>query len=246
MRLIATCDVIVENFTRVCWIKSAWISLVQSVRPDAIMLRMRLRPRRAVAGQPAFAHVIEAAPGSAGCRLPDRNPYEPYSVGDPNAGVRSTRCWRWSIPPSGQGVHIEAAMVDAALNVAAEQVISTRRRGAVVATRREPRPDSGAPKTLPHQRDRRVRPARLLGGVAVATDEQWAGLRRAGDRTGRRPRAATADGRRRPRSQMSTCAWCEERRRRVVEALWSNGGRWQGVHRTANRAAATRPGFSKM
>ena len=39
---------------------------------------------------PAFAYVIEAASAVSWLTgYPDRNPYEPYSIGDPNAGVHA-------------------------------------------------------------------------------------------------------------------------------------------------------------
>jgi crotonobetainyl-CoA:carnitine CoA-transferase CaiB-like acyl-CoA transferase len=64
-RLIATCDVIVENFTpRVLEQIGLDFAAVQAVRPDAIMLRM---PGFGLDGpwrdNPAFAYVIEAASG---------------------------------------------------------------------------------------------------------------------------------------------------------------------------------------
>jgi crotonobetainyl-CoA:carnitine CoA-transferase CaiB-like acyl-CoA transferase len=103
MRLIATCDVIVENFTpRVLDQIGLDFAAVQSVRPDAIMLRM---PGFGLDGpwrdNPAFAYVIEAASGISwltGYR--DRNPYEcrTRSAIPMPACMRSTRCCsRWSI-----------------------------------------------------------------------------------------------------------------------------------------------------
>ncbi len=77
MRLIATCDVIVENFTpRVLDQIGLDFAAVQAVRPDAIMLRM---PGFGLDGpwrdNPAFAYVIEAASGISWLTgYPDRNP----------------------------------------------------------------------------------------------------------------------------------------------------------------------------
>lgn len=64
---------------------------VKAVRPDVIMVRM---PGFGLDGpwrdNPAFAYVIEAAAGISWLTgYPDRNPYEPYSVGDPNAGIHA-------------------------------------------------------------------------------------------------------------------------------------------------------------
>ena len=91
-RLIATCDVIVENFTpRVLDQIGLDFAAVQALRPDAILLRM---PGFGLDGpwrdNPAFAYAIEAAAGLSWLTgYPDRNPYEPYSIGDPNAGVHA-------------------------------------------------------------------------------------------------------------------------------------------------------------
>ena len=170
IRLIATCDVIVENFTpRVLDQIGLDFAAVQAVRPDAIMLRM---PGFGLDGpwrdNPAFAYVIEAASGISWLTgYPDRNPYEPYSVGDPNAGIHALNALLLALEHrrrTGEGVLVEAAMVDAALNVAAEQVIEYSAYGALLERDGQPRTDGGAAEPVPHQRDRRVRPRRLLGG----------------------------------------------------------------------------------
>ena len=168
-RLIATCDVIVENFTpRVIDQIGLDFAAVQAIRPDAIMLRM---PGFGLDGpwrdNPAFAYVIEAASGISWLTgYPDRNPYEPYSVGDPNAGIHALNALLVALEHrrlTGQGVLLEAAMVDAAINVAAEQAHRVLRLRRAAGTRRQPRTDGGAAEPVPHQRDRRVRPRRLLG-----------------------------------------------------------------------------------
>ncbi len=234
MRLIATCDVIVENFTpRVLDQIGLDFAAVQAVRPDAIMLRM---PGFGLDGpwrdNPAFAYVIEAASGISWLTgYPDRNPYEPYSVGDPNAGVHALNALLLALEHrrrTGQGVHIEAAMVDAALNVAAEQVIEYSAYGALLQ-RAGNRGPTAAPQNL--YRTNEIDEFGRLDcwvAVAVATDEQWAGLR---DALGRPdwatdPALATADGRRRHHDLVDQhlTAWCERRSSdEVVEALWSHG-----------------------
>ena len=234
MRLIATCDVIVENFTpRVLDQIGLHFAAVQAVRPDAIMLRM---PGFGLDGpwrdNPAFAYVIEAASGISWLTgYPDRNPYEPYSVGDPNAGVHALNALLLALEhrrQTGQGVHIEAAMVDAALNVAAEQVIEYSAYGAVLQ-----RAGNGGPTAAP-QNLYRTNEIDEFGrrdcwvAVAVVTDEQWAGLRDAlgGPDWATDPALATADGRRRHHDLIDEhlTAWCEGRAGdEIVEALWSHG-----------------------
>ena len=234
MRLIATCDVIVENFTpRVLDQIGLDFAAVQSVRPDAIMLRM---PGFGLDGpwrdNPAFAYVIEAASGISwltGYR--DRNPYEPYSVGDPNAGVHALNALLLALEHrrrTGQGVHIEAAMADAALNVAAEQVIEYSAYGALLQ-RDGNRGPTAAPQNLYRTNEIDEFGRRdCWVAVAVATDEQWTGLCVAMGRPdwATDPALSTADGRRQHHDRIDEhlSAWCEERRGDgIVEALWSNG-----------------------
>ena len=101
--LIATCDVIVENFTpRVLDQIGLDFAAVRSIRPDTVLVRM---PGFGLEGpwrdNPAFAYVIEAA---SGVELADRLP-GPHtrmtrirSVTPTPACTRSTRyCSRWSI-----------------------------------------------------------------------------------------------------------------------------------------------------
>ena len=234
MRMIATCDVIVENFTpRVLDQIGLDFAAVQSVRPDAIMLRM---PGFGLDGpwrdNSAFAYVIEAASGISwltGYR--DRNPYEPYSVGDPNAGVHALNALLLALEHrrrTGQGVHIEAAMADAALNVAAEQVIEYSAYGALLQ-RDGNRGPTAAPQNLYRTNEIDEFGRRdCWVAVAVATDEQWTGLCVALGRPdwATDPALSTADGRRQHHDRIDEhlSAWCEERRGDgIVEALWSNG-----------------------
>ena len=185
LRFIATCDVVVENFTpRVLDQIELDFAAVQAIRPDAIMLRM---PGFGLDGpwrdNPAFAYVIEAASGISWLTgYPDRNPYEPYSVGDPNAGVHALNALLLALEHrrhTGQGVFIEAAMVDAAINVAAEQVIEYSANGALLQ-RAGNRGPTAAPQNLyrTNEIDEFGR-ADCWVAVAVSTDDQWEGLRAA-------------------------------------------------------------------
>ena len=132
---------------------------------------------------PAFAYVIEAASGISWLTgYPDRNPYEPYSVGDPNAGVHALNALLLALEHrrrTGQGVFIEAAMVDAAINVAAEQVIEYSANGALLQ-RAGNRGPTAAPQNLyrTNEIDEFGR-ADCWVAVAVSTDDQWEGLRAA-------------------------------------------------------------------
>ncbi|WP_237052066.1 SDR family NAD(P)-dependent oxidoreductase, partial [Mycobacterium avium] len=135
---MATCDVIVENFTpRVLDAIGLDFATVQSIRADAVIVRM---PGFGLTGpwrdNPAFAYVIESASGLSWLTgYPDRTPYDPYSIGDPCAGVHALNAILLALEHrrrTGEGVFVEAAMVDAALSIAAEQVIEYSAYGALL------------------------------------------------------------------------------------------------------------------
>ena len=90
--LISTCDVVVENFTpRVLDQLGIDYESLRAVRPDLVMVRMPGfgldGPWRDLA---AFAFVIEDASGLTWLTgHPDLLPFEPYCVGDPNAGLHA-------------------------------------------------------------------------------------------------------------------------------------------------------------
>ncbi len=233
-RLIATCDVIVENYTpRVLDQLGLDHAAVRAIRPDAIMVRM---PGFGLDGpwrdQAAFGFVIEDASGLTWLTgHPDRNPVEPYSIGDPNAGVHALNGLLLALEHrrrTGEGVLVEASMVDAALNVAAEQVIEYSAYGALLE-RAGNRGPAAAPQNLYRTAD-----TDEFGGndswvaIAVATDEQWNALR---DALGRPdwamdPDLSTAEGRRAHHDEIDEhlAAWCGGRGADgIVDRLWPAG-----------------------
>jgi crotonobetainyl-CoA:carnitine CoA-transferase CaiB-like acyl-CoA transferase len=233
-RLIATSDVIVENFTpRVLDQIGLDFAAVQAIRPDAILLRM---PGFGLDGpwrdKPAFAYVIEAASGVSWLTgYPDRNPYEPYSVGDPNAGVHAINALLLALESrrrTGEGVLIEAAMIDAALNIAAEQVIEYSAYGTLLQ-RNGNRGPTAAPQNLYKTAD--VDEFGRLDSwvaIAVANDEQWTGLCEALGRPAWAldPALSNADGRRQRHDLIDEQlgAWCRDRRGDdIVGYLWDAG-----------------------
>ncbi len=178
-RLIATCDVVVENFTpRVLDQIGLDFEAVQAIRPDVVMLRM---PGFGLDGpwrdNPAFAYAIESASGLSWLTgYPDRPPFEPYSLGDPNAGVHALNGLLLALEHrrrTGQGVFVEAAMVDAALSISAEQVIEYSAYGALL-DRAGNRGPTAAPQNLYRAADidEFGRPDTWVA-VAVANDDQW-------------------------------------------------------------------------
>jgi crotonobetainyl-CoA:carnitine CoA-transferase CaiB-like acyl-CoA transferase len=233
-RLIATSDVIAENFTpRVLDQIGLDFAAIQAIRPDAILLRM---PGFGLDGpwrdNPAFAYVIEAASGVSWLTgYPDRNPYEPYSIGDPNAGVHAANALLLALEfrrSTGEGVMIEAAMVDAALNIAAEQVIEYSAYGELLH-RAGNRGPAAAPQNLYRTAD--VDEFGRLDSwvaIAVADDEQWAGLC---DALGRPQWAldeklSTAAGRRDWHDLIDEhlSTWCADRGGDdIVQCLWDLG-----------------------
>ena len=233
-RLIATCDVIVENYTpRVMDQIGLDFDTVQQLRPGAIMVRM---PGFGLDGpwrdNPAFAYIIEDASGLSWLTgYPDRNPYEPYSVGDPNAGVHALNALLLALEHrrrTGEGVLVEAAMVDAALNIAAEQVIEYSAYGALLE-RDGNRGPAAAPQNLYRSVDiDEFGRADSWVAVAVATDEQWLLLRDAIGRPGwaMEPALETVDGRRAQHDLIDEhlSAWCGQRSSAdIVDCLWSAG-----------------------
>lgn len=233
-KLVATADVIVENFTpRVLEQIGLDFDTVRQLRSDAILLRM---PGFGLDGpwrdNPAFAYAIEAAAGVSWLTgFPDRNPYEPYSVGDPNAGVHALNALLLALEHrrrTGEGILVEAAMVDAALNIAAEQVIEYSAYGALLQ-RDGNRGPTAAPQNLYRTSDIDEF-GRLDSWVAVAisTDEQWTALCEALGRPAwaADPSLATAAGRREHHDLIDSRlgAWCAERSGdEIVELLWPAG-----------------------
>ncbi|MGA7050557.1 MAG: CoA transferase [Mycobacterium sp.] len=233
-RLIATCDVIVENFTpRVLDQIGLDFAAVQAVRPDVVMLRM---PGFGLDGpwrdNPAFAYAIESAAGLSWLTgYPDRPPYEPYSIGDPNAGVHALNGLLLALEHrrrTGQGVLVEAAMVDAALSISAEQVIEYSAYGALLG-RAGNRGPTAAPQNLYRTADidEFGRPDSWVA-VAVATDDQWRCLC---DALGSPswavdPRLSTVAGRRahEDRIDEQLAAYCRDRDiDDIVATLWDAG-----------------------
>lgn len=233
-RLIPTCDVIVENFTpRVIDQLGLDFESVRALRDDIVMVRM---PGFGLDGpwrdNPAFAYIIEDATGLSWLTgYPDRNPFEPYSIGDPNAGVHALNAVQLALEHrrrTGEGMLVEAAMADAALSVAAEQVIEYSAYGALLQ-RSGNRGPAAAPQNIYQVAgiDEFGRDDSWVA-IAVDTDAQWLALR---DALGC-PAWAMAD-------ELTTAAvrhvrhddideqlgaWCRARTADdVVETLWGAG-----------------------
>ncbi|MFC8530098.1 CoA transferase [Nocardia sp. NPDC057227] len=231
-KLVATCDVVVENYTpRVLEQIGLDAASVRALRPDIVMVRM---PGFGLDGpwrdNPAFAYVIEDTSGiTALTGYPDTNPIEPYCIGDPNAGVHALNALLLALEHrrrTGQGVVIEAAMVEAAMNVAAEQVIEYSAYGALLA-RDGNRGPAAAPQNLYRAAgtDEFGRED-LWVAIAVADDAQWRRLRAALGTPvwSLDPELCTAAGRRRQHDLLDRhlADWCAERSPdEIVSLVWA-------------------------
>jgi crotonobetainyl-CoA:carnitine CoA-transferase CaiB-like acyl-CoA transferase len=125
-------------------------------------------------------------------------------------------------------VVVEAAMVDAALNVAAEQVLEHSAYGALLG-REGNRGPGAAPQNLYRTADADEDGTRdTWVAIAVTTDDEWAALRTTLDspRWAMDPALDTAAGRHAQHDLLDEhlAAWCEERSAdAVVDCLWTAG-----------------------
>jgi crotonobetainyl-CoA:carnitine CoA-transferase CaiB-like acyl-CoA transferase len=233
-RVIATCDVVVENYTpRVLDQLGLDYDTLRAEIQDLIMLRM---PGFGLEGPwrelSAFAFVIEDASGLTWLTgHPDLLPWEPYCVGDPNAGLHAVFGLMLALrhrERTGEGGLVEAAMVDAAINVAAEQVTEFSEYRSLLS-----RGGNRGPMAAPQNVYQVAGPDEwgrddCWVAIAVADDKQWAALRRAlGDpEWAAEPAFATAAGRVHGHDRIDAYlqAWCRDRPAdEVVERLWSAG-----------------------
>jgi crotonobetainyl-CoA:carnitine CoA-transferase CaiB-like acyl-CoA transferase len=233
-RFVATCDVVIENYTpRVLDQLGLDYKTLQQERPDLVMLRM---PGFGLDGpwrdQAAFAFVIEDASGLTWLTgHPDLLPFEPYTVGDPNAGLHALYGLLLALKhrqKTGQGGLVEAAMVDAALNVTAEQAIEYSAYGALL-TRQGNRGPCAAPQNLYEvaKPDANAR-GDFWVAIAVSTDEQWKSLRGVlGEPTwAADPEFETEAGRVRAHDRIDDGLgeWCRDKLAdEVVALLWAAG-----------------------
>jgi crotonobetainyl-CoA:carnitine CoA-transferase CaiB-like acyl-CoA transferase len=233
-KVVATCDVVIENYTpRVLDQLGLEYESLKADRPDLVMLRM---PGFGLDGPwrdlSAFAFVIEDASGLTWMTgHPDLLPFEPYTIGDPNAGLHALFALQVALEhraKTGEGGLVEAAMVDAGLNVAAEQLIEASAYGALLA-RAGNRGPTAAPQNL-YQAAAPDDDGRDDSWVAlaVATDKQWASLRAAlgNPEWAADPALATAAGRRDSHDHIDTFLqqWCRTRTADdIVRLLWDAG-----------------------
>jgi crotonobetainyl-CoA:carnitine CoA-transferase CaiB-like acyl-CoA transferase len=229
-RFLPTCDVVVENYTpRVMEQLGLDLPTIRRHRPDAIVVRM---PGFGLDGPwrdiSAFAFIIEDASGLTWMTgYPDELPVEPYTIGDPNAGLHALIGLLVALEHrrrTGEGVLVEAAMIEAAINITAEQVIEHSAYGALLS-RNGNRGPTAAPQNLYPTGD--DEPDRWVA-IAVADDAQWRALCGVlGDPPwSQDPELATAAGRHRHHDRIDEhlADWTSAHTTdEIVNALWSAG-----------------------
>ena len=225
-RLIRSADVVTENFSaRVMDNFGLGWDRVHALNPRAIMVRMPAfgldGPWRDRAG---FAMTVEQASGLAWITGYDDMPLVPRGPCDPIGGMHAVFALLLALEHrrrSGEGQLVEVPLVEAALNVAAEQVIEYSAYGRLLG-----RAGNRGPYAVPQGVYRCAGEDEYLA-LAVATDAQWQRLCALMDETewSRDPALACARGRRdahdeidaRIRQWLSTQS-CDEAVRKLVDA----------------------------
>jgi crotonobetainyl-CoA:carnitine CoA-transferase CaiB-like acyl-CoA transferase len=223
-RLLAECDILIENFTpRV----AEAFGLLDDRRDDLIVVRMPAwgldGPWRDV---PGFAQTMEQVAGLGWVTgYPDGPALVPRGPCDLNGAYHAAFATLRALlerDATGRGQVVESALADAALAVAAEQVVEYSAYGRRL-DRIGNRSRFGAPDGV-----YAAAGFEEWVAISVATDEQWRTLCHEIDRRDWLDdgELATLGGRRRRHDELDAylVAWCEARKRDdIVDALWSVG-----------------------
>jgi crotonobetainyl-CoA:carnitine CoA-transferase CaiB-like acyl-CoA transferase len=217
LRMIEWADLVVENYApRVMEHFSLGWDEVQAANPNAIMCRM---PAFGLSGpwreRTGFAMTIEQASGLAWMTgHASGPPMVPRGVCDPIGGMHAAFAMMLALEHrerTGEAQLIEVALIEPALNIAAEQVIEWTANG-VLLERRGNRTPWAAPQGV----YRALEPDWWVG-ISIETDDEWVRLRAAlGDpEWARDERFATAPGRHEHHDEIDQHlgAWCAERPR---------------------------------
>jgi crotonobetainyl-CoA:carnitine CoA-transferase CaiB-like acyl-CoA transferase len=215
-RLIRNADVVTENFSaRVMDNFGLGWERVHALNPRTIMLRMPAfglgGPWRDRAG---FAMTVEQASGLAWITGYEDIPLVPRGPCDPIGGMHAVFALLLALEHrrrSGEGQLVEVPLVEAALNVAAEQVIEYSAYGRLLA-----RAGNRGPYAAPQGVYRCAEEDEYLA-LAVATDAQWQRLCALMDETewSRDPALASARGRRDAHDEIDAQIgkWCSTQKR---------------------------------
>jgi crotonobetainyl-CoA:carnitine CoA-transferase CaiB-like acyl-CoA transferase len=231
-KLVAQCDAVVENFTpRVLEQFGLGWERIRELSPRAILLRM---PAFGLTGpwrdHTGFAQTMEQFTGLAwvtGHR--HDQPRIPRGPCDPIAAMHASFALLVALEArkeSGRGLHVESAMVESALNIAAEQVVEWSAHGRRME-RDGNRSALAAPQGLYPCADGPSVVDQWLA-LSIATDEQWRAFREVLGRPAwaMDPVLDTRDGRRRAHDALDEriAAWTRGRdRAELVAALRARG-----------------------
>jgi crotonobetainyl-CoA:carnitine CoA-transferase CaiB-like acyl-CoA transferase len=175
LRLVASADVLVENFTpRVLDGTGLGYEQLRQVKPDLIMLR---QPGFGLDGpwanHAAFAQTMEQTSGIAWLTgLPEGEPLVRSTI-DPITGIHGALAVVAALErrsSTGQGGLLEVPMIEVALNVAAEPIVTWSATG-----HRLDRQGTRGPRAVPQgvYRCAAEGDAETWVAVAIETDEQW-------------------------------------------------------------------------
>ena len=179
-KLIATCDVVIENFTpRVLENWGLDWPVIHAINPQTILVRM---PAFGLDGpwrnNTGFAQTMEQLTGLAWLTgHADDQPRIQRGPCDPLSGMHATFALLVALEErraKGEGVQVECTMVEGALNAAAEQLIEFTAYGNLMQ-REGNRSPCAAPQGLYPCRDHSAETPRWLA-LSIASDEQWAAL----------------------------------------------------------------------
>ncbi|MDH4171281.1 MAG: CoA transferase, partial [Acidimicrobiia bacterium] len=228
LALAADCDVVVENFTpRVFDGFGIGWDEIHAANPRTILVRM---PAFGLNGpwrdRPGFAQTMEQVTGLAWVTgFAEDQPRIQRGPCDPNAGTHAAFALLVALARrdrTGYGCLVESPMVEAALNIAAEQVVEYSAYGTVLQ-REGNRSPHAAPQNLYPTTDGDRRPV----AVSVSDDHQWRALCRVVGRDDwlSDPGLATHHQRRGRLDELDDgiAAWCADRStddvvERLVEA----------------------------
>ena len=179
-KLVAECDAIVENFTPRVFdnFGLSW-ERVRQLNPNVLMLRM---PAFGLTGpwrdNGGFAQTMEQLSGLAWVTgHPDDQPRIPRGPCDPIAGMHATFSFLVALAErraSGHGHHVESTMVEAALNIASEQLLEQSAYGNLMQ-REGNRSPLAAPQGLYPCAGGQPGMEEWLA-LSIATDVQWRAL----------------------------------------------------------------------
>ncbi len=176
-RLLATCDVLIENYTpRVLDRFGLVDDDVRRINPGLIVLRM---PAWGLDGEwrdrPGFAQTMEQVTGLAWVTGHDEGaPIVPRGPCDPVGGLHATFALLAALEHrdrTGEGMVVEAPLVESALNIAAEQLAVFQRDGVLLGR------DGNRSRFAAPQNVYRVGDGDCWLALAVETDDQWRALR---------------------------------------------------------------------